>query len=124
MTIQREINKRKGGHSDATNKQKSDLVIEMAIAETNISKEELVSGNRERKFVRARKIISLILKKRTTLSYQKIADLLNMKNHSSVMHQVTEAKNHYQYEDDFKLSVDTVMINSNLEKINNGDLFN
>jgi len=91
------------------NEQNYDDVLSVISSMYSVSVSDILSSSREAKFTIPRQIAMYILKERYKLTYQKIGNILNGRDHSTVMSGYNKISDELKYNEELKLAVDAIL---------------
>lgn len=95
----------------------ADDLIDIVAEFYQVTKNDLISPNRNQKYVLPRQICMFLLKKQFDLTYSKIGKILGGRDHSTVMSGATKIEKEYDLNFELKTAIDT--ITSKLNKVDN-----
>ncbi len=84
------------------------LIIDIVSDHFNVSKEDITSKKRNSEYVLPRQIIMYLCRNMTATAYQNIADLLNKKDHTTIIHGVEKIEEKLKVDEDLRTKIETI----------------
>ena len=84
-------------------------IVDIILKGCDVTLEQLVSKCRERDIVDARKITCKILKTKFNYSLKSIGDFIGNRDHTTVIHSITEFNSLYGNNESFKAKADSIL---------------
>ena len=84
------------------------LIIDVVSEHFNVSKEDITSKKRNSEYVLPRQIIMYLCRSMTATAYQNIADLLNKKDHTTIIHGVEKIEEKLKVDEDLRTKIETI----------------
>jgi hypothetical protein len=84
------------------------LLFRIVEEETGITKEQMLSRSRKVPIVTAKRMMAVVFRRHTKLRFWRIAEILGVYNHSSVVHYLKTHQNFMDTEYDFKKTFITI----------------
>ena len=86
-----------------------DLILSVVSEHFGVKKDDITSKKRNSEYVLPRQIIMYLCRELISMPYQEIADLLNKKDHTTIMHGYNNITNDIKTNDDFKNKIDIII---------------
>lgn len=84
------------------------LIIDVVAEHFNVSKEDITSKKRNSEYVLPRQIIMYLCRNMTATAFQNIADILNKKDHTTIIHGVEKIEEKLKTDEDLKGKIETI----------------